>query len=100
MDEREETGSELAIASSNTTILLEFLEQTFDQVSFLIEMPIIRPWVFVRFGRDAKPGARSGDKCPDRLGAVSLVSNYDRPLQRYGRQRWLRFLGIVDVASC
>ena len=98
MNEGEESGGEFVKAGSDAPILLEFLKEALDEVAFLVEMPVARPRLLVRLGRDAVIRARRSNEASDCLGTVGFICQHHRSLQRHGRQGCFRFPGIVEVA--
>ena len=97
MDEGEEAGSELIIAHGNPAEFLEFKEEGFHKMAFLVEPPIDEPWVrVIRLGRDTEVRVVVGDKLTELPLAVSPVSEDGRALEvNLGDQ----FLGNSDVSG-
>ena len=97
MDEGEEAGSELIKAHGNPAELLEFEEEGFHKMAFLVEPPIDEPWVrVIRLGRDTEVRVVVGDKLTELPLAVSPVSEDGRALEvNLGDQ----FLGNSDVSG-
>jgi hypothetical protein len=99
LNEGEEAASELVEASGDAPVLLELLEEAFNQVALLVEGPVAGPGFLVCLGRDAVIRAGDGEKSADSFGPVSLIRQNSRSFQRHGGQRRFRFPGIVKVAS-
>ena len=97
MDKGKETGSELIIAHSNSAELLEFEEEGFHKMAFLVEPPIDEPRVgVVRLGRDAEIRVVVGDKLTKLPLAVGPVSENSGAFQVNPAEQ---FFGDSDVAG-
>ena len=82
MDEGKEAGSEFVVADRDSTELLEFEEELFHKMTFLVEPPIDVPWVgVIRSGRNAEVRVMVGDKLTKLPLAVGSVSENGRPLE-------------------
>ena len=100
MDEGEEAGSELIKAHGNPAELLEFEEEGFHKMAFLVEPPIDKPRIgFVLLGRNAEIRIMIGDKLAERPLAVSLVCENGRAFQANSAEQFFSDSDIVDVAG-
>ena len=82
MDEGKEAGSELIEASGNTSELLEFVEEGFHKVTFLIKPPIDVPRIGVVFPRrDTEIRVVVGDELTELPLAIGPVGENGRSLE-------------------
>ena len=82
VDKSQEAGSELIEASGNPSELLEFEEEGFHKVTFLIKPPIDVPRIGVVFPRrDTEIRVVVGDELTELPLAVGPVSENGRPLE-------------------
>jgi hypothetical protein len=74
MDKGQEESSKLIIACGDPAELLEFEEEGFHKMAFLVEAPINEPRIVVIvFGWDAEVRIVVNDKLTQRPFAVSLI---------------------------
>ena len=100
MDESEEAGSELIIAGSDPSELLELEEEGFHEMAFLVEPPIDVPWVgVIRLGRNTEIRIMVGDKLAKLPLAVGLVREDSRPLQVNLADQFLGDSNVRGIAS-
>ena len=101
MDKGEESCGELIIAGSNTTELLEFEEEGFHKMSFLVETPVDVPRVgVIRLWRDTEIRVMVGDKLSKLPLAVGSVCKDGRPLQVNPAEQFFSDGDIVGIAGC
>ena len=97
MDEGEEAGGEFVIAHGDTAELLEFEEEGFHKMAFLVQPPIDRPGIGdIRRRRDTVIRAVIGDILAKLALGVGSVGEDGRPLEVNQADQ---FLGNSDV-SC
>ena len=100
MDEGKEAGSEFVVADSDSTELLEFEEELFHKMTFLVEPPIDIPWVgVIRSGRNAEVRVMVGDKLTKLPLAVGLVREDSRPLQVNSAEQLFSDSDIAGIAG-
>ena len=100
MDESKEAGGELVIANGDSAELLEFEEELFHKMTFLVEPPIDVPWVgVIRPGRNTEIRIMVGDKLAKLPLAVGLVREDSRPLQVNSAEQFFSDSDIAGVAG-
>lgn len=81
MHEGQKGHSQLIIAGSDPAKHLELIEKALDQVPFLVDMEITRPWIdAVLSGWNGVVSILLGDIAADFLGAISLISQNIAPI--------------------
>ena len=77
INEGQERGIELIIASKDSTKPLEFLEETLHQMTFLVNMPIDGPWVGDRILWWNRISSVLGRNIlPNGLGPIGFIPQY------------------------
>ena len=100
MDEGEEAGSELIKAHGNPAELLEFEEEGFHKMAFLIETPIDEPRVgVVRLGRNTEIRVVVGDKLAELPLAVGPVSEDCGAFQINPAEQFFCDSDVAGIAS-
>ena len=100
MDEGEEAGSEFVVADGDSTELLEFEEELFHKMTFLVEPPIDVPWVgVIRPGRNTEIRIMVGDKLAKLPLTVGLVREDSRPLQVNSAEQFFSDSDVTGIAS-
>lgn len=82
MDESKEAGGELVIANGDSAELLEFEEELFHKMAFLVKPPIDVPRIsFTIPGRDTEIRVMVGNKLAKCPFAIGFISKDGRPFQ-------------------
>ena len=82
INESKETGSELVIANGDSAELLEFEEELFHKMAFLVKPPIDVPRIsFTIPGRDTKIRVMVGNKLAKRPFAIGLSARIVVPFR-------------------
>ena len=100
MDESKEAGSELVIANGDSAELLEFEEELFHEMTFLVKPPIDVPRISFTFpGRDTKIRAMVGNKLAKRPFAIGFISKDSRPFQGNPAEQLFSDSDVMNVAG-
>ena len=100
MDEGKKTGSELIIANGNSAELLEFEEELFHKMAFLVKPPIDVPRISLAFpGWDTKIRIMVGNKLAKRPFAIGLISKDSRPFQGNLAEQLFSDSDVMNVAG-
>lgn len=100
MDEGKETGSELIIANGDSAELLEFEEELFHKMAFLVKPPIDVPRIsFTIPGRDTKIRVMVGNKLAERPFAIGFISKDSRSFQGNPAEQLIGDSDIMNVAG-
>ena len=100
MDEGKKAGSEFVVANGDSAELLEFEEELFHNMTFLVKPPIDVPRIsFTIPGRDAEVCIMVGNKLSKRPLAVGLISKDSRSFQGNPTEQLFSDSDIVNVAS-
>ena len=100
MDEGKETGSEFIIANGDSSELLEFEEELFHKMAFLVKPPIDVPRIsFTLPGRDTEIRVMVGDELTKLPLAVGPVSEDGRSLEVNLADQFLGDSNVRGVAS-
>ena len=100
MDEGKEMGSELIIANSDSAELLEFEEELFHKMTFLVKPPIDVPRIsFTIPGRDTKIRVMVGNKLAKRPFAIGFISKDSRSFQGNPAEQLIGDSDIMNVAG-
>ena len=100
MDEGKETGSELIIANSDSAELLEFEEELFHKMAFLVKPPIDVPRIsFAIPGRDTKIRVMVGNKLAKRPFAIGFISKDSRSFQGNPAEQLISDSDIMNVTG-
>ena len=100
MDKSEEARGEFIIARGDSAELLEFEEECFHKVAFLVEPPIDEPRIgLVIPGRDAEIRVVVSDKLTQRPFAVSFVREDGRTIQANSADQFFSNSDIMDITG-
>ena len=100
MDESKETGGELVIANGDSAELLEFEEDSFNKMAFLVKPPIDEPRSsFTIPGRDAEVRVTVGNKLAKRPFAIGFISKDGRPFQGNPAEQLFSDSNVMNVAG-
>ena len=100
MDEGKETGSELIIANGDSAELLEFEEELFHKMAFLVKPPIDVPRIsFTIPGRDTKIRVMVGNKLAKRPFAIGFISKDSRSFQVNPAEQFFSDSNVMNVAG-
>ena len=100
MDEGKETGSELIIANGDSAQLLEFEEELFHKMAFLVKPPIDVPRIsFTIPGRDTKIRVMVGNRLAKRPFAIGFISKDSRSFQGNPAEQLIGDSDIMNVAG-
>ena len=99
MDESEEPRCQLIKPGSDPPILLQFVEEAFHQMPFLVLEVITEPWINgIRFWRNAEISIPVGDVLPETIRAISLISLNDCIVQIHMIQNIISNVLIMNVS--
>ena len=100
MDESKETGSELIIANGDSAELLEFEEELFHKMAFLVKPPIDVPRIsFILPGRDTEIRVMVGNKLAKCPFAIGFISKDGRPFQGNPAEQLFSDSDVMNVAG-
>ena len=100
MDEGKETGSELIIANGDSAELLEFEEELFHKMAFLVKPPIDVPRIsFTLPGRDTEIRVTVGNKLAKRPFAIGFISKDGRSFQVNPAEQFFSDSNVMNVAG-
>ena len=100
MDESEEARCQLIKPGSDPPILLQFVEEAFHQMPFLVLEVITEPWINgIRFWRNAEISIPVGDVLPETIRAISLISLNDCIIQIHMIQNIISNVLIMNVSG-
>ena len=100
MNEGKETGSELIIANGDSAELLEFEEELFHKMAFLVKPPIDVPRIsFTIPGRDTKIRVMVGNKLAKRPFAIGFISKDSLSFQGNPAEQLFSDSDIMNVAG-
>ena len=100
MDESKETGSELIIANGDSAELLEFEEELFHKMAFLVKPPIDVPRIsFTLPGRDTEIRVMVGNKLAKCPFAIGFISKDGRPFQGNPAEQLFSDSDVMNVAG-
>ena len=100
MDEGKEARSELIVANGNSAELLEFEEEGFHKMAFLVKPPIDKPRIGITLpGRDTKIRVMVGNKLAKRPLAVGLISKDSRSFQGDPAEQLFSDSDVMNVAG-
>ena len=101
VDEGQEARSEFFIADGDSAELLEFEEEGFHKMAFLVKVPIDIPGVgVIRLGRDAEVRIMVSDKLAELPLAIGLVRKDSRPFQVNSAEQFFSDSDVTSIASC
>ena len=100
MDEGKEAGSELVVANSDSAELLEFEEELFHKMAFLVKPPIDVPRIGIIFpGRDTEIRVVVGDELTELPLAIGPVGENGRSLEVDLADQFLGDSNVRGIAS-
>ena len=100
MDESKEAGGELVIANGDSAELLEFEEELFHKMAFLVKPPIDVPRIsFTLPGRDTEIRVMVGNKLAKRPFAIGFISKDGRPFQGNPAEQLFSDSDVMNVAG-
>ena len=102
MDESKETRSKLIKPGSNPPILLQFIEEAFYQMPFLVQKPVTVPGINgIGFRGNTETSIPVGNVLPEIIGAIRLIGQHGCFIrfQIYVVQNVFRNDRIMDIAG-
>ena len=100
MDESKEAGGELVIANGDSAELLEFEEELFHKMAFLVKPPIDVPRIsFTLPGRDTEIRVMVGNKLAKCPFAIGFISKDGRPFQGNPAEQLFSDSDVMNVAG-
>ena len=100
MDEGKEVACELVVANGDSAELLEFEEELFHKMTFLVKPPIDVPRISITIpGRDAEVCIMIVNKLSKRPLAVGLISEGGRSFQGDTTEQFFSNGNIVNIAG-